>query len=580
MRRSLPRQPQPESKRVQYHLIRFGGPAEPDFCANDMTELPVQCQSIPAAELPGATVLYTAFLNDFSRVSQFYRHPPSLSGIQKAIEELRFDDAARRGVVDVLRLQNRAFGCDGETVRSLDRMRGGAVAVVTGQQVGLFGGPAYSVYKALTAIRIARELTEQGTDAVPVFWLATEDHDLAEVDHAFFLKRGGLERFDISAAGIAERRVGEIRLGEAVGGIVSQAVNHLEGPLAEEVSRWLSESYLPEETFGTSFAKLMTRIFAGRGLIFLDPLSPDLHRLAAKTMIRSVSEHKSLAEELVARSAALEKAGYHAQVKVTEQSTLVFRIVDGQRLPLRPSNGGFVAGSKQESAEETMKAMELHPEEFSPSALLRPVIQDTLLPTVAYIGGAAEIAYHAQSSLVYEKLLGRAPAILPRGSFTLVPSHVGNLFKKYNLGIQDVLAGRHRLHAKMEAEALPQALSSRFDEGENSIRAVLEVLREPLVRLDQTLAGALDTASEKMLYQFNGLRSKAGRAEGFRTGVLNTHETEIANSLFPNSSLQERSLCLLPFLAAEGRELLDRLERHIKIGTGEHCVIYLEPALK
>jgi bacillithiol biosynthesis cysteine-adding enzyme BshC len=346
------------------------------------------------------------------------------------------------------------------------------------------------------------------------------------------------------------------------------------------VSRWLSESYLPEETYGTSFAKLMTRIFAGRGLIFLDPLSQDLHRLAAKTMLRAVTEHTSLAEKLVARSAELEKSGYHAQVKVTEQSTLVFRIVDGQRLPLRPNNGGFAAGSKQESALETMKAMELHPEEFSPSALLRPVIQDTLLPTVAYIGGPAEIAYHAQTSLVYEKLLGRAPAILPRAGFTLVPAHVGNLFKKYDLGIQDVIAGRHRLHAKMEAEALPRALSSRFDEGENSIRAVLESLREPLARLDQTLAGALDTASEKMLFQFNSLRSKAGRAEGFRTGVLNTHENEIANSLIPNNSLQERSLCLLTFLAAEGRELLDRLDRHIKMGTGEHCVIYLEPALK
>ncbi|MGD0906999.1 MAG: bacillithiol biosynthesis cysteine-adding enzyme BshC [Candidatus Acidiferrales bacterium] len=545
-----------------------------------MTELPVECQSIPAAELPGATILYTTFLNDFSLVSQFYRHPPNLSGIQRAIEELRFDDAIRRGVVEVLRVQNRAFGCDAETIHNLDRLRDGAVTVVTGQQVGLFGGPAYSIYKALTAIRIARELSEKGTDAVPVFWLATEDHDLAEVDHTFFSKRGGIDRFDISTEGLADRRVGEIRLGEAVLGIVSQAMGILEGRAAEEVSRWLSESYLPEETFGTSFAKLMTRIFSGLGLIFLDPLSRELHGLAAQTMLRAITEHKSLAEELVARSDELEKSGYHAQVKVAEKSTLVFRIVNGQRLALRPSNGGFIAGSKQESAEETLNAMELHPEEFSPSALLRPVIQDTLLPTVACIGGPAEIAYHAQTSLVYEKLLGRAPAILPRASFTLVPAHVGNLLKKYNLGIQDVLAGRHRLHARMEAEALPEALSSRFDEGEKAIRDLLENLRVPLARLDQTLAGALDTAYEKMLYQFNGLRSKAGRAEGFRTGVLNTHESEIANSLFPNGSLQERSLCLLPFLAAEGRELLDRLDSHIKVGTGDHYLIYLQPAMK
>lgn len=545
-----------------------------------MTDLPVECQSISAAELPGATQLYTAFLNDFPCVSRFYRHPPNLNGIQQAIGEVRLDDAIRHGVADVLLGQNRGFGCDRETIRNLDRLRGGAVAVVTGQQVGLFGGPAYSVYKALTAIRIARELTETGTDAVPVFWLATEDHDLAEVDHTFLLKRGGIERFGISTEGSADRRVGDIRLGDAVCGIVSQAAGLLEGQDAEEVSRWLSESYLPEETFGTSFAKLMTRIFAARGLIFLDPLSPELHRLAAKTMVRGVTEHESLAAELVARSADLERSGYHAQVKVTEQSTLVFRIVEGQRLPLRANHGGFAAGGLQQSVEETLNAMEQHPEDFSPSALLRPVVQDTLLPTVAYIGGPAEIAYHAQTSLVYEKLLGRAPALLPRAGFTLVPAHVAHLFKKYNLGIQDVLAGRHRLHGKMETEALPQALSARFDEGETAIKDLLENLREPVARLDQTLAGALDTASEKILYQFNSLRGKAGRAEGFRTGVLNTHETEIANSLLPNNSLQERSLCLLPFLASEGRELLDRLDRHIKVGTGEHCVIYLQPALK
>ncbi len=272
-------------------------------------------------------------------------------------------------------------------------------------------------------------------------------------------------------------------------------------------------------------------------------------------MHRAIREHKMLAQELVARSAALEQAGYHAQVKVVEQSTLVFRIVDGQRLALRPSGGGFIAGSRQESEEETLRALDLHPEEFSASALLRPVIQDTLLPTAAYVGGAAEVAYQAQTSVVYQRLLGRAPAILPRAGFTLVPAHVANLLKKYNLGIEDVFAGRHRLRAKMESEALPQALTSRFEDGEKTIKDMLDGLREPLSKLDQTLAGALDTASEKILYQFNGLRSKAGRAEGFRTGVLNTHENEIAGALLPNHGLQERSLSLLPFLASEGREL-------------------------
>ncbi len=535
----------------------------------------MECSCILPAELPGTTRLYSTFLTDFPRVSEFYAHPPNTKGIEEAAREMRLEDSVRRAVVDVLRRQNAAFGGDDATERNLDRLRGGAVAVVTGQQVGLFGGPAYSVYKALTAVHVARELTERGVNAVPVFWLATEDHDLAEVDHAFFPKRGGSERLSLEISGLAERRVGDISLGDGVRELSAQGAALLEGPDAEKIGKWITESYAPEETFGSAFGKLMTRIFAGRGLIFLDPMSAELHRLSLPTMLRAVKEHKTLAAELVARSAALEKAGYHAQVKVTEQSTLAFRIVDGQRLSLRPTSSGFSAGNTTSSLDETLKAVEEHPEDFSPSALLRPVIQDTLLPTVAYIAGAAEAAYHAQTSVVYKKLLGRAPAILPRASFTLVPSHVANLLKKYNLDARDILQGRQKLRARIEAEALPQALTARFEEGEQAIKALIEGLREPLTKLDQTLIGALDTSAEKMLYQFNGLRAKAGRAEGFRSGVVNTHENEIAAALFPQDALQERSYGLLAFLAKEGPELLDHLDPQIKTGSGEHCFLSL-----
>jgi bacillithiol synthase len=554
--------------------------ALPDFCADSMMERPMECTRIPPAEMPHATALYTRFLSDFPSVSEFYAHPPNLNGILDSARDIRLDDQVRSGVADVLRAQNKSLGGDANTFRNLDRLRDGAVAVVTGQQVGLFGGPAYSVYKALTAIHVARELTEKGTNAVPVFWLATEDHDLAEVDHCFFAKRGTLECFDLSPAGIADRRVGEVELGESVHEITTRAAAMLEGPFAEEAAKWLSESYRQRETFGSSFAKLMTRIFAGRGLIFLDPMSPELHRLSAPTMLHAVKDHEVLARELVVRSAELERAGFHAQVKVAEHSTLVFRIVDGQRIALRPANGGLAAGTWHGSLDETLRDLEQYPEQFSPSALLRPVIQDTLLPTVAYIGGPAEVAYHAQTSLVYGRLLGRAPAILPRAAFTLVPAHVANLLKKYNLDTRDVFAGRHLLRAKLEAEALPQALSSRFEAGEKMIKDTLESMREPLSKLDQTLVGALDTATEKMLYQFTALRAKAGRAEGFRTGVVNTHEIEIANTLLPNNELQERSLAFLPFLASEGSELLDLLDGNIRIGTGEHCVLHLQPAMK
>lgn len=535
----------------------------------------MECQWIPAAELPRTTLLYKTFLTDFPKIADFYAHPPTLEGILRCAEQVRLDDSVRRGVAAVLRQQNSSFGCDGATLQNVDRLAGGAVAIVTGQQVGLFGGPSFSVYKALTAIHIANELTARGVDAVPVFWLATEDHDLAEVNHCFFGARGGPQRFDLATPGPEARRVGEILLGGAVTELAARAAGILEGTAMVEAAHCLTETYRPEETYGSAFAKLMTKMFAGRGLIFLDPLSPELHRYGAGTMRRALEEHESLTRELLARSSALEQSGYHAQVKVSEKNTLVFRILEGQRVPMRVKDSGFVSGKKQESLAEALKAVEEHPEEFSASVLLRPVIQDALLPTAGYIGGPAEVAYFAQATVVHKKLLGRAPAVLPRAAFMLVNATVANLLKKYKLDVHDVLAGRNALRGELEAEVLPKTLSRRFAAGEKKLQQALESLREPLGKLDQTLLGALDNAAEKILYQFNSVRGKASRAEGFRTGVIDGHEREIMGLLLPNADLQERSLCFLPFLSSAGRELLDELDLLIRIGNGDHGVVFL-----
>ncbi len=316
----------------------------------------MECHCIPPANLPNISALYKAFLTDFPKVSEYYVHPPTFDAIVHASGKMQFDGGIRRGVVEVLREQNGQLGGDAVTTKNLDRLANGAVAVVTGQQVGLLGGPAYCVYKALTAVHVAADLTTRGIDAVPVFWLATEDHDLEEVAHAFFSGRGGLEEFGLSVNGPGRRRVGEIPLGDGIVEIVARATQLLDGSSASEVSTWISDSYGAKETFGSAFGKLMTRIFAGRGLIFIDPLSPGLHRLSAGTMRRAIQEHASISEMLIARSVALEKAGYHAQVKVAPQSTLVFRIVDGQRLSLRPNKDGFAAGELRESLADTLRS--------------------------------------------------------------------------------------------------------------------------------------------------------------------------------------------------------------------------------
>ncbi len=370
--------------------------------------------------------------------------------------------------------------------------------LLRGQQVGLFTGPAYSLYKAITAAACAEELTRRGVDAVPVFWLATEDHDLAEINHASWTTRTGLAEFILPGNPEDEgHRVGEIALGAPITASVVTAMDTLEGPYAAEVGRALRESYTPGDTYGSAFGKLMTRLVAGRGIIFLDPLDSRLHHFASGIYRRALDDAEPLADALLARSKELERGGFHAQVKVTRESTLLFYNVDGVRQPLRRRGEKFHAGAASFSLEELRAAIATTPEAFTPNVLLRPVVQDTLLPTVAYIGGPAEIAYMAQVQVVYKHLLGRMPAILPRASFTLVEPPIARLLKKYGLDFRDVMRGRQHLRGRMEMKSLPRALAGRFAADEKALRRLLQAYRKPLAHLDRTLTGALDSVGEE-----------------------------------------------------------------------------------
>jgi len=531
-------------------------------------------------ELPHTTKLFSTFIDDFSRISRYYAHPPTESGVLAAAREVRLAPEIRRAVVEVLREQNQRFGggsaIDAATASNLDRLAAGAVAIVTGQQVGLFSGPAYSIYKAVSVLRWAEAITRRGVEAVPIFWLATEDHDLAEVNHSDWNTRAGLAHYELPVREEEDgKRVGEVALGDGVMSLMEKAAESLEGSFAEEVAGALRESYTPRDNYGSAFGKLMARLLAGRGVILIDPLDARLHRLAASVYRGALDQADSLRDALLARSEELERSGYHAQVKVTRETTLLFYNVDGRRQPLRRRNGNFSAGKSSFTPDELRAAIDQSPEAFTANVLLRPVIQDTILPTAAYIGGPAEIAYMAQAQVAYKALLGRMPAMLPRAGFTLVGPGVARLLKKYGLDVRDVLHGRQHLRAKMEQKSLPRALVRRFETDEKALKKVMNFYRKKLEKLDHTLLGALDSTERKILYQFTKLKGKAGRAETFRTGVLGMHERVLLDALYPHHDLQERRLCALPFIASNGPQLFDELARAADLACPQHHVVFL-----
>jgi bacillithiol biosynthesis cysteine-adding enzyme BshC len=321
-------------------------------------------------------------------------------------------------------------------------------------------------------------------------------------------------------------------------------------------------------------------------LILLDPLDPALHRVAAPIYRQAIEHRDVLNEKLLKRGKELESAGFSAQVKVTAKSTLLFYMgnqcgdkaqPDGVRKPIATAgNGKFQAGEKQWNTAELSKAIESAPEDFSPSALLRAVVQDYLLPTVAYIGGAAEIAYFAQSEVVYRHVLERMPVILPRPDFTLVDVKAAKLLAAYKLKVEDIWAGSQEVRRRMELASVPKDLSRDFDRNHKQLMKMLDQLHGQLKKLDPTLQGAVETARKKIEYQIDKLRRKTGRAQDGKATLLAVYEDFLEQMLYPHKVLQSRELCLLPFLARWGPGGLTELQKLCgSRNLGRHCIVQL-----
>jgi bacillithiol biosynthesis cysteine-adding enzyme BshC len=536
----------------------------------------MDCRALTFRQLPHQPKLFLEYLDHFEKVKPFYVHPPAMPAVTRSARKLAYPDDRRAEVSSILRKQNIALGAGAETLSNLDRLEKGAVAVVSGQQVGLFSGPAYAIYKALTAVQIAEELTRGGIPAVPVFWMATEDHDLDEVRHTTWFDNGKLVRFELSAAAVTGRPVGRIALGAEIEPLVQEAAELLANQGSDLLAQYLMESYRPEETYGSAFGKLFARLFARQGLILMDPLDAGLHKVAAPIYQHALAERDAVNEKLLQRGKDLDRAGFDAQVKVTSRSTLLFRLDEGGRQVVTANAEKFQSGEKTWPREELVHLTHTEPEKFSPNAIFRPVVQDFLLPTAAYIGGPAEISYFAQSEVVYRQLLGRMPVMLPRSGFTLVDTKATKLLRRYGLVVEDVWSSSQGLRHKMERQSVPGSLSKNFDRDQKQMAKMLALLGKQMEKLDPTLKGTVERARKRIEYHIEKLRRKAGRAQDQKSGLISAHEQHIESLLNPHKVLQERELCLLPFLArwgAGGLSELQKLSSGKKIG--HHFIIQL-----
>jgi bacillithiol biosynthesis cysteine-adding enzyme BshC len=528
-------------------------------------------------QIPHTTPLFSDFLAEAPKAKQFYpRSARFLSWFRDAAVELKYDSGRREQVAAILERQNRSWGASPQTLENLARFRRGACVFVTGQQVGLFGGPLFTILKALTAIKFADEACSGGIDCVPVFWLANEDHDLEEVNHVTVPGTDfSLRELTAPTQGVIDSSVGSIEFGQEILAVVERA-GELLG--ASRIMELLRNAYRPGETYGGAFAKLLSYLFGDRGLILLDGSDSELRRIAQPLFVAAIERAGELDEALLARGRALDTAGYHQQVKVTRSSTLLFSIQNKARMAIHRSTNGiskgeFVIGEKKISESALLSEIHANPGNFSPNVLLRPVVQDYLLPTLAYAGGPAEVAYFAQCGVVYEALAGRVTPVISRLSATLVEAKAQKLLEHYGLAFADLFDGANALRERCAARMVPADVRAAFESASMDLDRSLGRIREAIGKLDSTLIAACATAASKMHHQIDRLQGKSARAELARNELISRHAELLTNSLYPHKSLQEREIAGVYFLARHGLDLLNQLYADLRTDCVDHQLI-------
>jgi bacillithiol biosynthesis cysteine-adding enzyme BshC len=465
---------------------------------------------------------------------------------------------------------------------ALEALRGGAGVMVTGQQVGLFGGPLFTPFKAATALARARQATAAGAPHAAIFWLATEDHDFAEINHVVFPTRRELRTLNYAKAPDAPRPVGGIVLDDSITPLLDQAAELLGSSDAMEA---LAAAWQPGHTLAEAFRQFYAKAFAAQGLLVLDAAGRAWHRMGAPVLGAALERADELHHALVDRNRELDAAGYHAQVAVEPQSSLLFLIDErtGARLALKRQpasaqepDGLWQAGRQRFSTADLLGILDGEPERISPGALLRPVFQDFLLSSSAIIGGPAEVAYYAQSAVLYERILGRVTPPLARFSATLVEPAVGELLRRHGLTLKQVFGeSAPSLAQLLAARSIPVEGKQKLAAAGAALEAELAPLTDWMRSLDAGLGRSADTAASKMRYQMSRLRRLAANYQLQREAQLGRHAEAISQAIYPGGGLQERLHGAAYYFARYGFELAEEITAQAGNPCPGHTALWL-----
>lgn len=538
----------------------------------------MRTDAIPYSKLPGIPRLFVDFQEHFDRVRSFYSSCSGTSAITRdCVERLYQRSFPRAELVGALGRQASAWNAPAAVRENISRLSDPqTVAVVTGQQIGVGGGPALVLYKTVTALQSAAQLNADGVPAVPMFWMPTEDHDFEEVRYINMPDSTGHPLSIRYGQGEGDASpVGARRVDDSIAAVVKQL--RQAWPDATSVLAAFEHAYLPGRFLAEAFARFWTELFGALGLILIDPSDPALKTLQAEVFRKVLLRRKEVQRLLGERNDAIQAAGYPLQVNLSEGHTLLLVTQDGRRSALIEERDRFRPGEADAgwSQQEVLSQLEENPERFSPNVLLRPVIQDSILPTVCYVGGPAEIAYYAQLQPLFRLLGEPEPVVRPRLSLTVLDGRARKLLERYRIQVEEIFDRSANLAERMLRDQASLDVLDQIDAIERSLGAQLDRLAQSLEQSDRTIAQALDTSRKKISYQLDKIRTKFVRSSESRSEIVREHLGYLRSLLLPEGELQERAIHSLYFLCRFGTPWLEQMVAEIRSDGKGHQVWYL-----
>lgn len=534
--------------------------------------------AVDLRRFPWIRPLTADYMFDFERVAPFFAgRPTDPSAWNAAIQRAQQFSRYRDELAALVTAQQERRGAPAAALDAARRLGDpGTVAILTGQQAGLFGGPLFTLFKALTAIKLAEQVSrDHRVTAVAVFWADAEDHDWNEVRTCTVLDEALAPRaVSLPARGATDHTpVAAVRLDASV----ERALDELDRALPptefkDPLLADLRGIYTPDALMSDAFCRWMERVLGSLGLIVYDSSDPRTKPLVAGVFARELSRPGHTAALATRAGSELVARGYHAQVQIAEDALALFHL-DGERLPIRQADGGFqIRGAPVSAASLAREAVE-HPAVFSPNVLLRPIVQDTLFPTICYVAGPNELAYLGQLAQVYEHFNVPMPIIYPRASATIADAGSLRFLSRYDLPLEALQRQDESGLNDLLRSQLPPQVEEAFAGASQAIETRMAGLIEAIPTLDPTLAGAAKTTLGRMLQDLDTLHGKMLQAAKRRDDTLRRQYNRTRAMAFPGGHAQERTIGFVSFLGRYGPALVDRLREELPLVLGQHWVI-------